>query len=682
MSSAAQKKQNLAHWFRTADFREVSASLLLRYGWTKRCEKLLAVFWFCAAISISMALCAHFPDYCAQDYDRMGSYLFYGVQGAASFHMPLAGIVNTVKDFCTVSTQILINTGLYLIFMPLIYALAAMLHSHKAGALAVLLACLLFVCFDIYGDLEQRLLSITLLGFAFYSASDELSPALSKKIAAGVMLGCSFLVRSTMAFFPFLWCGYKLLREEKGHRRECFKKILPVLAIPFLMLVPWIIYMRLVHGTYTLFENGRANSNIITGALGLVGTIEGDTNKLAQLHGLQHGNSILLWAIKQVCLHPVRYAGAVLTRVGDVFWLHPLLFTCGTAGFIICRKNPAARTLALLAFYLAGIHCLMTIEPRYFLPLWILCIPIVAAVILHRLKHTPLVLRSLADMPCALVALGAVFVMVLLAAYPVRAARDNGSRVAHAQTGRNYWLLKCAIIKNTGEGNLETARTLAAKAVTLNPAAMDTPREMLGIYKLLLAARRDPLVARALRESDFRLAKVLDSSARGNYEECRQDYMDYRQSNSVIFRHFNSHEADIYRELDNSTGPDFSQTPDIAKTYKTMAVLMQKRLEPCIAVPSADMPIVGYDFETSTLHTAAINLQVKGSYRLSALLFNILVVLYPHDAEIRSDFGVGKALSGDMPGAEKEFRRALELDPSFAPAKISLALILSRQQRK
>ena len=676
MSSAAQKKQNLSQRFRDTDFREVFASLLLRYGWTKRCEKLLAIFWFCAAISIFLAFSTHFPAYTVQDLGREGSYLFYGMKNASSFYMPMLGIINTAKDLCPGSAQFLINTGFYLLILPLSYALSVMLHSRPAGALAVLISCALLVFLHEYGDLEQRLLSITLLGFAFYSASDELSPALSKKIAAGVMLGCSFLVRSTMAFFPFLWCGYKLLREEKGHRRECFKKILPVLAIPFLMLVPWIIYMRLVHGTYTLFENGRANSNIITGALGLVGTIEGDTNKLAQLHGWHPGASVLLWAVKQVCLHPVLYAGAVLTRLGEVFWMHPLLITGGTAGFIICRKNPAARMLALLILYLAGIHCLMTIEPRYFSPLWLLCAPLAAFFILSGMKTKTQVLSRLAAIPCALIALCALLTLAMVIAYPFRAARDNGDISARARGSRDYWLWKLAAFQSLSNGDIVTTTTMVGKVISLNPEASYKTLRMLSIYNSLVISRHDPLIARMLLRHDFELADMLISADKGD-DDCKRKFSDF-SSAFLLFRHFNAYEASIYREMKNT---DRTSAGGMFYTdgYQDVQLALRDRLARCVASP-APPPTPDSGFNTSDIISVmAMNLQETGCYRTAAILFHLTVFFHPHNAGMRTNLGVVKGLRGDITGAEKEFRHALELDPSFAPAKISLEWTLSRQ---
>jgi len=655
-------------------------SALLRYGWTERCSALIRIFWICAAFSVFLAFSPDFPEYQEHSSESIGSYLFYGFKCALSFCMPLTDTVNVLMERCSLETQFLLHMGGYLCLLSLVYALSALMHSRKAGVLAVLLACIYFAGFDMYGDLEQRLLAITVLGFAFYGALDEMRPSMFAKIAAGVMLGCGFLVRSTMALFPFFWVGYRLLTAPEGGRRACLKGMLPTLYIPYLMLLPWIVYVRLVTGDWVLFERGRAAANIIAGAVGMVGTAEMNYSVIARLRGFHTGDSVLFWALRQVCSHPAVYMQAVADRTGEVFLLHPVLLVCAFAGALLCRKNPAARILALLAGYLLVMHCLMAIEPRYFIPLWLVCVPLAAVFSVGWMASGPQVLSGLAAVPCAVVFACALFTMALLAAYPVRAARDDGDIVSQALGSRDYWLWKRCVFKGIYDGDMRMAAEAAGKTIILKPALTDGSIEMRDIYRLVLSARHDTLVARAVRGLDFRLAEMLESSSRGDYDGCRRYYRKYMSGDTVIFRHFNAHEKALYGEWLASGVVDLPQLH--LEKYKDVAARMERQLSPCISISGAEPLLLGRDFEeVSGIYLAAMKLQEGGYPRLSEVLLGLLVRAHPQDAKMRSDLGVSKVLCGDIAGAEKDFHLALQLDPDFGPAKESLAWVAAHKTK-
>jgi tetratricopeptide (TPR) repeat protein len=67
--------------------------------------------------------------------------------------------------------------------------------------------------------------------------------------------------------------------------------------------------------------------------------------------------------------------------------------------------------------------------------------------------------------------------------------------------------------------------------------------------------------------------------------------------------------------------------------------------------------------------------------RIDPIFFDFCVKRFPNDPVLRTDHGVALYRAGDRPGAEAEFRRALELKPDFAGARESLAVLLAAKDQ-
>jgi tetratricopeptide (TPR) repeat protein len=146
-----------------------------------------------------------------------------------------------------------------------------------------------------------------------------------------------------------------------------------------LLLIPWISLNWRLHRKIIPFEYGAAHSNIVSGALGLEQTMEGDISALMS-KGLDTSDTaaVLKWAAGEVSRHPARYIGACIRRTARVFSWHPMICLLGLLGCWFGRSRRDVRELGFLCLYYLVIHCLMAIEPRYFFPFWPLLLALAA----------------------------------------------------------------------------------------------------------------------------------------------------------------------------------------------------------------------------------------------------------------------------------------------------------------
>ena len=132
------------------------------------------------------------------------------------------------------------------------------------------------------------------------------------------------------------------------------------------MLLPWVYMNWRVYGIFALFEHNRAVQNIMSGASGFIYTLDGAYLAL----GLPPDVQVFSWAVKTILGHPVVYMSAVLERMFTEFTWYPWLFTAFLTAFLRFRSNEKMQMLGLFAAYFVIIHSLLSIDPRYFYPVW------------------------------------------------------------------------------------------------------------------------------------------------------------------------------------------------------------------------------------------------------------------------------------------------------------------------
>ncbi|NLO91193.1 MAG: hypothetical protein GX410_04280, partial [Elusimicrobia bacterium] len=194
------------------------------------------------------------------------------------------------------------------------------------------------------------------------------------ELLTALAIGFSYTLKSPLFLLPPLLAAYDIFTGKLREGKTSAGKLAILAFGPYALLLPWTYMNWKVFHVFRLFEGGRADENIITGALGIVYTVEG-AYSLADTAG----QNIVWWAFKTVLSHPLVYIEGVLKRLYGLFVWYPAASTLFLLGMGRLRKLPQARTLGLFVSYIVGIMCLMSIQKAYFAPIWIPALAIAAA---------------------------------------------------------------------------------------------------------------------------------------------------------------------------------------------------------------------------------------------------------------------------------------------------------------
>jgi|GEM_PF-5710887 len=627
-----------------------------------------------------------------------GACLLYGVKGAAAYNMPGIHILTATLDLFHSSLffnfiDIAVNCGV----LAVSYSIARELASYKAGLLAALFSALCLTSDGHFVDIEQRLVALELLCAAFYFLRDERVPSRACKYAGAAMLGCTFMLRSTMALFPPLWGLWAVFRGGRtGWKGRC-REVLLAVVLPYLFLVPWMFAAHFGMQRTVVFEDGRANSNIVTGALGLIGTIEGSPRELALLNGWRESDSLYLWAGKQIVSHPWLYISAVAERARQVVLFFPAAALLGVFGCAVLFFRRRVSLPLLLCLYFVSIHCFMTVEPRYFVPLWLLCAAFSGAAFGCFGSNAAGIGTDSGRMTGAVwfsVMALEVWGAILLLLYPFRVRSRDVTCAEAAAVHDNYSLWECALRENLSKGDVLEAENAARRLVTSLPDRLAERRiretERLALYE---AARANPLIWKAILAGEWNIAKALLDVERGVACSVLPSQYGLR----LYFRTMDN-EADRNAFEKMKAGLPVGLHDNLLRSSLPRKDIgdIETRLSACgfanftVLPSSAGLPGAGdepfrfrdgfHPDHLQLLHRAAIYCQQKGWYRISTALYGPLVWSYPDNPRFLSDRGVARWLAGDAGGAEADFRRALNVEPGFAPAEISLKAVMVKQE--
>jgi len=247
--------------------------------------------------------------------------------------------------------------------LALLWALAALVSGAWAGALAVFLGHAWWVPGWTPGVDFHKSFFFTLyvlLAAAALARRARAPSSWNTDLLLSAAIGASLLVRSTLAFLPPVLAF--------SNRKRFSKRTAVILLLPYLFLAPWIRMNWIRYHAFIPFENRTAQANIVTGALGIVRTAESDASVLMDAPADDAG-SALGWAAKQVIRHPWRYLLGFLGRLLFAARLYPLLLAAALLSLWIHRDREDFRQLALFCGYFILIHCFMSVEASYFLPL-------------------------------------------------------------------------------------------------------------------------------------------------------------------------------------------------------------------------------------------------------------------------------------------------------------------------
>ncbi len=397
------------------------------------------------------------------------------------------------------------------------FALGAFLFSPLSGAAAALLFCLASPASE---SGERWLYVLAVLLTAWMLVRRARKPSSARAAALGASLGAGLLMMSVLFLFPFLLSAYEWARGRARRREAAI-----LIALPFMFLVPWIVMNWRLCGRLIVFEDGRADANVITGALGYVSTIGmGDPRELM---GAAAGKNIYAWAAGELFARPLAFLGAVGRRALAAAGLNPLLLLLSAGSLWLFRGREEVRQLALLAGYLFAIHCLMPVQPNYFAPAWPLLAVLASGLLLpwSRPASASLTRACAAGVhgAFALLLLALAPVLALAWAYPSRSAGAGALERELARHPRDPWLWEERGMAALLNGRPVEARVDLARALALGPSR---DREFAHAWALAAAGgppaailrSRGPVEIRTLsglRESVVKAAYLAGAGRRG-----------------------------------------------------------------------------------------------------------------------------------------------------------------------
>ncbi len=327
------------------------------------------LFWSSAALAAGLAALqfVRCPETLVQSlvpYSDRGEMMVHAVRGLGlGYSMPLMSLLAAARQHLGFDPALPAQLAGLLICLAS-YAIGARGGGPGRGVLFAL-APLLVNLRHGTRELEQVIYSLALLSFLNLELLRQSGRGLLASAASGAAAGITLLIRSPLFIFPPLAALYGYFSAKAGSRKLLLGSLL-FLICAYAPLAPWARLNHSLSGRFSLLEEERPASNIITGAMGMVYTIEGDARALA---GLSRAESVYPWAVKTVLASPGKYASAVLRRLWQVFLMFPFLFLLAGLGLFFSRAAET-RFLAFFCAYFISVHCLLSIEERYFQPLW------------------------------------------------------------------------------------------------------------------------------------------------------------------------------------------------------------------------------------------------------------------------------------------------------------------------
>lgn len=316
------------------------------------------------------------------DYADRGKYILHGVSDKAlSYSMPFFSLLNALAIYHWRGTP----EPLILLAGFLVYLLCYSIGAAGGGPLRGIIFVISAACLGLTirsTESEQLVYTLALLLYANAALLKLKKDNAVTAAAAGLALGVSLLVRSPLLLFPPAVIIWERFSGNRGPLRRFAVNSALFLCCSYILLLPWARLNYSLYGQFIPFEQERGSCNLITGAKGTVFTMEGDCRAYA---GLTRTESVYAWAVKTVAAAPLNYAEAVGKRLWQAALMFPFLLLAAVAALFISRRRET-RFLALLAGYFLFIHCLLSIEERYFYPLRYLLALIAAAGLFDALK--------------------------------------------------------------------------------------------------------------------------------------------------------------------------------------------------------------------------------------------------------------------------------------------------------
>ena len=385
-----------------------------------------------------------------------GSFLLAGLPNdAITWNMPL---FRTISSF---ALNLEMNSALFSLVLPLsiytlVFCAGFLLRGYWAGILSLIGVGVLEVSGAFRYDAEQSFYSFFVLLVVSLLLLRRRENTLKNSVLCGLAIGASMLVRTPLFLFPpaFILCDWLYSKERSG---VFLVRSLFFLAASYILLIPWGFLNYSISGRFSLFDNRRAASLLITGAKGSIYTIEGNYRRLA---GIGEGDSAFSFFVREAAENPLFYALSVLRRLWHIFLFYPLLFAFFLIAIIISRERDKSVVFCLPVYFIF-IHSLLSTEERYFYPmLYVLPSLAVGSFLPGRFGKSPeqygfakkAIVLAFCFSFCAVLAVEA-----LIIAYPYRSARNilNNESFMRAAlrfpNDRVFQDMKCKVLRRKGD---------------------------------------------------------------------------------------------------------------------------------------------------------------------------------------------------------------------------------------
>jgi len=656
--------------------------------------RLLAALAAALVVLLAAACYRHYSPFLSIDdnwFLSEAEAFYHGLgTGAELDSMPLTGFYYSLLAHHFSPLWLKFFLGFSVVSFTLVtFALGSALCSPACGALGSAIMLAVFLSFRTlvnWGRYFETSVFTLLTGLIavfllYYRASGKKRDA----AALGILIGCSLLCRSTFFLFPFFLFAYFLFQREQ--LKLDWRTSLLIVALPCLMLAPWWLMKWELFHKFTLFEAFRAKANIITGLLGFVNTINGGYQEALSIAHLDASADLWAWGLGQLRHNFTGIAGAVILRLWKTLAFAPLLSILALGSLFAARLDGKLRALLALLLYFIGIHALMPVEDRYFIPL----IPILALLIARGA-----VLRCGFAGPepgnagggysrlsnyllAGLLACGPLLLYAHLRSYSANLRSPDRDAVLRLETAAypdDTWLLE-----QTNERNLRRRLPIdaAATAGHLEERGAGTLRfqylldEAVNGRQAPRAELRDktgPEHAAGLNA--LLVLQALEKAGRAAaLKEFAEDESSCKARQLLRFRYRDS-------KSEKASFNDYSaRTGDLCPgEFAAEAESLLEYYPPARALTLAGALCAEKVLDPLQLRPLAVYWQNEKDFRNSLALLDLLLRYRPDSPELWSDKGMQEFSLGRPQQAITAFRRAIKLSPGFIPAYVNLGVVL------
>jgi len=376
----------------------------------------------------------------------------------------------------------------------------------------------------------------------------------------GACIGLSLFIKSPLFLLPFALAAWDIFSGKLRRGETSWQGLALLCLVPYVMLLPWLNFGSATANRVLFFEHGRAAQNMITAALGIACAIEGGR----ALAALPPSSNYFLWAIKTALQHPINFLSGLLSRPLLLLEWYPLALTALWLGWLRCRQNRVFNALIFFLAYYGAIHCLLSIQERYFVPVWPLAIAGAATLPFQpRTKEgaAPVLGKYLFITTAVLLGTLYIATSVLLYTYPSRA--KNNKYNLENPTATSAPMLAILSHQALSEGESVKAEKLARSAM------MQRRTNMANVAYLYVLASKGldiskPLLNQPLpfknpqerREASYLLLANALMQKKPIARELRQGWLDWRLADSSFRRVLSLEESRLQKML-LEENPDF-----------------------------------------------------------------------------------------------------------------------------